>query len=92
MMVSDKCRSEWPLATVVQIYPSSDDLVRKVLVRVSSGKTYVRDLRKLVLLEESQSFTDPDPNLVIPSATVSQDCPLTVEDHDEVPVNEDEPA
>ena len=57
MMVSEaKCRTDWPLAVVQEVFPSTDELVRKVVVRVSSGKTFVRDLRKLVLLEESQSL------------------------------------
>ena len=86
MMVSEsKCRSEWPLASVVQIFPSSDSLVRKVLVRVASGKTYVRDLRKLVLLEQSQSFDDP-----VSVSNLPQECPVTVDELEENNVIHDE--
>lgn len=44
-------RDQWPKALVKQIFPDSDGIVRRVIVRTAEG-VYQRDVRKLCLLEE----------------------------------------
>ena len=60
MILSEsRCRSDWPLAVVQEVCPSpADGLSRKAVVRVSSGKTFVRDVRKLVFLEAAEGIED----------------------------------
>ena len=53
MHVSSEHRNNWPLGIVEEVFPSSDDLVRKATVRVIlDGKTvvYTRPVKELVLL------------------------------------------
>ena len=47
----DQPRNLWLKGLVVEVFPDRDNLVRRVKVRVASGKTFVRDIRKLCLLE-----------------------------------------
>ena len=47
----DRPRNSWPKGLVEEVYPDRDNLVRRAKVRVASGKTFVRDIRKLCLLE-----------------------------------------
>ena len=44
-------RGKWPKAIVEETFPDKRGLVRRVLVRNSAGSTFVRDVRKLCLLE-----------------------------------------
>ena len=44
-------RNLWPKGIVQEVFPDRDDLVRRVKVRTAFGKTFVRDIRKLCLLE-----------------------------------------
>ena len=46
-------RGNWPLARVVEVYPGSDDLVRKVLVKDKVGLK-VRPVSKLAILEMAE--------------------------------------
>lgn len=57
MMDSDVPRIEWPLGIIQEVYPSSDNLVRKVSVRVvREGKpvTYTRPITQIVYLFSDQ--------------------------------------
>ena len=47
-------REHWPLAVVVEAFPSEDGLVRRVLLRTSAKKELERDIRKIVLLERGE--------------------------------------
>ena len=58
MISENKARGDWPRAVVESLHPSNDDHIRKVVVRMPQGKTFVRDIRKLVLLEPAESFDD----------------------------------
>ena len=44
-------RGHWPKAIVKEVMPDSNHLVRRVLVRTADGSEFVRDIRKLCLLE-----------------------------------------
>ena len=44
-------RNLWPKGIVQEVFPDLDDLVRRVKVRTAFGKTFIRDIRKLCLLE-----------------------------------------
>lgn len=44
-------RWSFPKALVEETYPDDQGLVRNVLIRMASGQTYRRDIRKLTLLE-----------------------------------------
>lgn len=53
MCDSDHPRNRWPLALISKVYPSKDQLVRKVqctIVKDDLKKTYDRPIHKLVLL------------------------------------------
>ena len=47
----DQPRNFWLKGLVVEVFPDRDNLVRRVKVCVDSGITFVRDIRKLCLLE-----------------------------------------
>ena len=54
VLLVERCpRGEWPKAIVEQVFPGSDGVVRKVLVRTAKS-TYTRDVRKLCLLEGAE--------------------------------------
>ena len=44
-------RNLWPKGLIVEVFPDCDNLVRRVRVKTASGKTFMRDIRKLCLLE-----------------------------------------
>ena len=44
-------RNVWPKGIVVEVFPDRDNLVRRAKVKTASGKTLMRDVRKLCLLE-----------------------------------------
>ena len=49
----DVARNQWPLGVIVRVFPSGDDLVRKIKVRVmKDGKShmYVRPVTEVVKL------------------------------------------
>ena len=54
LLVERSPRGEWPKAVVEQVFPGSDGVVRKVLVRTAAKSTYTRDVRKLCLLEGAE--------------------------------------
>ena len=56
LLISEAHRSEWPKAVVTAVFPSSDDIARKVEVRMPSGKTFLRDVRKLAMLEPAEGW------------------------------------
>ena len=47
----DQPRNFWPKGLVVEVFPDRDGLVRKAKIRLATGKIYLRDIRKLCLLE-----------------------------------------
>jgi len=47
-------RGNWPKALVTDTFPDQDGIVRRVRVRTAAS-TYLRDVRKLRLLEASVS-------------------------------------
>ena len=54
-------REKWPLARIVEVYPSADGLVRRVRVITSTKRELERDVRKIVLLErEGEGDTAED--------------------------------
>ena len=50
-------RRVYPKALVLEVYKNSDGLVRRALIRTPSGEKYMRDVRKLSLLEASPGVT-----------------------------------
>ena len=44
-------RGHWPKTIVKEVMPDSNHLVRRVLIRAADGSEFVRDIRKLCLLE-----------------------------------------
>ena len=54
LIVEDSRRGEWPLARILDVFPSSDGLVRKVKLKTSSS-VLVRPITKLCLLEGAES-------------------------------------
>ena len=44
-------RNMWLKGIIVEVYPNRDNLVRRAKVKTASGKTLMRDVRKLCLLE-----------------------------------------
>ena len=59
LMKNDQCsRGCWPKAVVVDVLPDTGNLVRRVMVRTSDGKTFLRDIGKLCLLEGCQAQND----------------------------------
>ena len=44
-------RGQWPKAIVKEVMPDNNHLVRRVRVRTADGSEFVRDIRKLCLLE-----------------------------------------
>ncbi|XP_033755669.1 uncharacterized protein LOC117338425 [Pecten maximus] len=55
----DTCRNDWPLGIVVDVYPSKDDRVRKVGVKLCRRgerdcKIYTRPVTKLITLVENE--------------------------------------
>jgi hypothetical protein len=56
LMVKEDCpQGEWPLAVVEESYPDKNGHVRQVLIRAANQTQYRRDVRKLCLLEKSES-------------------------------------
>ena len=56
LIEDDVTRSKWPMGRVTKVYPSDDELVRKVDVKVAGSKTpLTRPVTKLVLLVEADS-------------------------------------
>ena len=54
VLLVERCpRGQWPKAIVDKVFPGSDGVVRQVLVRTSTS-SYMRDVRKLCLLEGSE--------------------------------------
>ena len=49
--VGDVPRGQWPKGLVEQVFPDTEGVVRRVLIRTADG-VYRRDVRKLCLLEE----------------------------------------
>ena len=47
----DQPRNFWPKGLVVEVFPDRDGLVRRAKIRLATGKIYLRDIRKLCLLE-----------------------------------------
>lgn len=46
-------RNQWPLAVIEEVLPSSDEVVRKVIIRsMRDGRTvtYIRPVNELILL------------------------------------------
>ena len=55
LMVDEQTsRGCWPKAIVVEVMPDKNNLVRRVKVRTSDNRLFVRDIRKLCLLEGCQ--------------------------------------
>ena len=57
----DSSRIQWPLGRIVKVYPSSDELVRKVQVLVmrNGRRTYLdRPIQKLILIVEQEKRED----------------------------------
>lgn len=48
-------RGQWPLAVVEETFPDSKGFVRQVIIRTANLSRYRRDVRKLCLLEQSES-------------------------------------
>ena len=46
-------RRVYPKALVLEVFKNSDGLVRRALIRTPTGEKYMRDVRKLSLLEAS---------------------------------------
>ena len=44
-------RGVWPKGVVVSISPDRDQVCRRAVVRVANGREFVRDIRKLCILE-----------------------------------------
>ena len=44
-------RGCWPKAVVEEVMPDAANLVRRVRIRTGDGGTFVRDVRKLCMLE-----------------------------------------
>ncbi|CAB3993642.1 Hypothetical predicted protein [Paramuricea clavata] len=55
MVKEDSPRGEWPLAAVEESYPDKNGHVRQMLIRAANQTQYRRDVRKLCLLEKSDS-------------------------------------
>ena len=54
LLVNERCpRGAWPKAIVEKVFPGSDGVVREVLVRTANS-SYLRDVRKLCLLEATE--------------------------------------
>ena len=53
LLVEHSPRGEWPKAIVEEVFPGTDGVVRKVLVRTAKS-TYKRDVRKICLLEGAE--------------------------------------
>ena len=51
MKDDNSARNEWPLGRIVDVYPSTDGLVRKVSVKIGD-KTFDRPIQKLVLIDQ----------------------------------------
>ena len=48
-------RDDWPLATISQVYPSSDGIIRTVEVKFKDGSTLKRSTARLVHLEAADA-------------------------------------
>ena len=55
MVKEDSPRGQWPLAVVEETFPGNDGHVRRVTIRTANQSRYQRDVRKLCLLERSES-------------------------------------
>ena len=44
-------RGAWPKAVIEEVFPDKAGLVRRVKVRTADAKTFLRDIRKICLLE-----------------------------------------
>ena len=47
----DQPRNVWPKGLFMKVFPDKDGLERRAEVRLHNGKTFLRDIRKLCLLE-----------------------------------------
>jgi hypothetical protein len=64
MMDKDTHRSEQPKAIILQTYPGEDGHVRVVKLKMTKGREYTRDVRRLALLECADNPTIQDDVLV----------------------------
>ena len=55
MVKEDSPRGQWLLAAVEETFPGNDGHVRRVTIRTANQSRYQRDVRKLCLLERSES-------------------------------------
>ena len=53
-------RNKWPMGVVIGTFPNTDNLVRSVNVKVSTGAIWKRPITKLVLLMESTDDTNSE--------------------------------
>ena len=60
MVKDDSPRGQWPLAMVEETFPDSNGHVRQVVIRTANQSRYRRDVRKLCLLEMSETKTGLD--------------------------------
>ena len=44
-------RGVWPKGIVVSVTPDRDQVCRRAVIRTANGKEFVRDIRKLCVLE-----------------------------------------
>jgi len=52
LLVDDQSpRNVWPKAIITDVYPDRDNVVRRVRIRTASDQTFMRDVRKICLLE-----------------------------------------
>ena len=49
-------RRNYLKAVVIQVIPDRYNMVRRARIRMSNGTVYLRDIRKLVLLEAAKVF------------------------------------
>lgn len=53
LLIEDSSRCDWPLGRVIEVVPSTDGLIRKVVL-ISKGKRWERPVSKLILLIEAE--------------------------------------
>ena len=53
MLIKDDTvpRGVWPKGIVVSVFPDRDEVCRRAVIRTANGKEFVRDIRKLCVLE-----------------------------------------
>ena len=44
-------RPDYPMARIIAVHPGKDGLIRNVKIKLADGRTFTRDIRKLVPLE-----------------------------------------